>query len=55
LKHIKNMENCKETRTDESKNCECMENEEVEEEKLPSSLNLVYFFNFRGREHFFIF
>uniref|UniRef100_A0A915NIX9 Uncharacterized protein n=1 Tax=Meloidogyne floridensis TaxID=298350 RepID=A0A915NIX9_9BILA len=40
LKHIKNMENCKETRTDESKNCECMENEEVEEEKLPSSLNL---------------
>nr|CAD2158171.1 unnamed protein product [Meloidogyne enterolobii] len=40
LKHIKNMENCKETRTDESKNCECMENGEVEEEKLPSSLNL---------------
>uniref|UniRef100_A0A915M6Q7 Uncharacterized protein n=1 Tax=Meloidogyne javanica TaxID=6303 RepID=A0A915M6Q7_MELJA len=40
LKHIKNMENCKETRTDESKNCECMENEEVEEEKLPSSANL---------------
>uniref|UniRef100_A0A1I8BI26 Neur_chan_LBD domain-containing protein n=1 Tax=Meloidogyne hapla TaxID=6305 RepID=A0A1I8BI26_MELHA len=38
LKHIKNMENCKETRTDESKNCECMK--ENEEEKLPSSLNL---------------
>jgi len=30
-----------------------MENEEVEEEKLPSSLNLVYFFNFRGRENFY--